>query len=88
MAVFKSVGGWSVLPDLVDSLSDENAEVRRLGWQLLVKWRTDAPRLFMQPSIRDLERARQSLESVTPRAKSEMNNSQNELLKQVAFFIR
>jgi hypothetical protein len=88
MAVFKRVGGWSVLSDLIDSLSDENAEVRKLGWQLLVKWRTDAARLFVQPNIRELERARQSLERVAPRYKIEMNNSQEELLKQVGFFIR
>jgi HEAT repeat protein len=88
MAVFKRVGGWSVLPDLIDSLSDENAEVRLLGWQLLVKWRSDAARLFVQPNIHELERARQSLERVAPRSKTELNNSQKELLKQIAFFIR
>lgn len=88
MAVFKRVGGWSVLPDLIDSLSDENVEVRRLGWQLLIKWRIDAARLFVHPNIRDLECARQSLERVAPRYKIELSNSQEELLKQIAFFIR
>ena len=88
MAVFKRVGGWSVLADVIDSLADDNEEVRRLGWQLLVEWRNYATRLFVQPNAHDLERARQSLERVAPRYKSEMSNSQEELLRQVAFFIR
>jgi HEAT repeat protein len=88
MAVFKRVGGWSVLPDFIDSLSDENAEVRKSGWQLLVKWRTDAARLFVQPNIQDLARARQSLEKIGPTYKIEMSNWQEELLKQIAFFVR
>jgi hypothetical protein len=88
MAVFKRVAGWSVLPDLIESLSDENAVVRNLGWQMLVKWRTDAARLFIQPNMQDLGRARESLERVVLSNKIEKNYWQEELLKQIAFFLR
>jgi hypothetical protein len=88
MTVLKRVGGWSVLPDLMDSLSDENADVRKLGWQLLAKWRVDLARLFVQPNLQDLERARQSLKQVALTYKTEMSNWQDALLKQITFFLR
>ena len=31
LATFKKIGGWSILPDLIDSLLDENADVRQFG---------------------------------------------------------
>jgi hypothetical protein len=49
---------------------------------------TDAARLFVQPNIQDLARARQSLEKIVSTYKIDMSNWQEELLKQIAFFVR
>jgi len=89
MAVFKRVGGWLVLADLIDSLSDDSAEVRETGWRLLAKWRADATRLFVAPKMPDLERARRSVEKFAGTTnKAQVTYWQEELLKQIAFFIR
>jgi HEAT repeat protein len=88
LSVFKKAGGWSVLPDLINSVSDDSAMVSKLGWQLLAKFRIDLARLFVQPTEEDLERARQSLKQVGLAYKGEIGYWQDLLLKDLAFFIR
>lgn len=88
MTVFKKIGGWSVLPDIIDSILDENAEVSKFGWQLLAKMRIELTRLFVPASKEDLERAREALHNVIAKNENEMNGWQDSLLKNIAFFIR
>lgn len=88
MIAFKKIGGWSVLPDLIHSLLDENADVRKFGWQLLGKLRTELTRLFIPANDKDFQRARHSLQNVRVNYNLEMSNWQDALLKNIAFFIR
>jgi len=88
MTTFKRISGWSVLPDLIDSILDENTEVRKFGWQLLAKLRIELVRLFVSGNKEDLERARQALHNVSARYKNEMSDWQVSLLQNIAFFIR
>ncbi|RYG54418.1 MAG: hypothetical protein EOO01_01625 [Chitinophagaceae bacterium] len=58
LKIFSTVGGWSVIGDLLLALGEENINVQNLAWQLIRKWMSNATRLFTTPSRVDIERAR------------------------------
>lgn len=84
---FSQVGGWQVLGDLLQSLTDEHEEIQNLGWHFLQRWKDRAVKLFTSPSPAALERANTLYKQIDT-SKSVMKYYREKLWEELPFFFR
>lgn len=87
LKLYHAIGGWNVIGDLLIALTDENRKIRDLGWQLLVKWKDSAVKLFATPISAEIERAN-SIYKNLDEGKTELTNSRAKLLADMEFYLR
>jgi hypothetical protein len=84
LKVYKRIGGWRVVANIIDALTDEHDGVRDLAWEILGKWRIQATRLFTVASAEDIDRASKALQKIDTGV---ISDSRKALLRDVAFFV-
>jgi len=87
LKLYSRIGGWSVIGDLLISLTDENSNIQNFGWQLLDKWKANATRLFTTPPKFEIERANNIYNSLD-RNKTKLTHSRTNLLQDLQFYLR
>jgi hypothetical protein len=53
LTLYSQIGGWPVLGDFVEAVTDEDATIQQLGWNYLRTWKSKAVNLFTKPGAED-----------------------------------
>jgi HEAT repeat protein len=64
LVLYNSVGGWDILGFLIRAVSEDDKELKNLGWSFLNRWRERALRLFTKPPKEAIDRAKGYYDSV------------------------
>ena len=87
LKLYNRVGGWNIIGDLLLGISDEDASIQELAWELLDKWKLKATRLFTTPPKAEIDRANE-IYSGLDQSRLKMTTSRVSLLQELKFYLR
>jgi HEAT repeat protein len=87
LKLFGQIGGWRVVGDLINSLTDSDENIQNLGWVYLKKWKNKARTLFTTPQSEDIRKANE-LYSKLDKSKVKFTFEREALWKELPFYLR
>jgi len=87
LKLFNNIGGWSALPDIIVGTIDDNEEIRSESVRYLERWKIKASRLFTQPKVDDIERAKKIFDLAFEIHESKKYFSENPL-RGIGFYLK
>jgi hypothetical protein len=86
LSLYSNVGGWNIFSDLLLSISEEEDSIRKLGWQLLERWKDKATRLFTSPAKAETDKAKRIYDSLDV-DKLGLSQNRKELLRELMMYL-